>query len=65
MLNPKEAKEVKFETTAEEIMRAGSRALADMFAEIPSLILLKDELTHMVAATAARWCVDMQEKSNP
>ena len=64
LLNSKEARKIKYETTAEEIIFAGSRALADMIAEKPHLISIEDELLHAIGATVARWYVDMQEKNN-
>ena len=61
MLSVKKSITNKFETTADEIMNAGAKAIEDMIHTNPALILITDELTSLVAATAAIWSINLQK----
>lgn len=62
MLSVKRSMTKKFETTADEIMNAGAKAIEYMIYTNPALTLITDELTSLVAETAAMWSISMQKK---
>lgn len=64
MLSGNEVMTKKFETTAEEIVEAGAGALAKSVCKNPRLMLIEDELSSVIAATAARWAINMQKKED-
>ena len=53
MLSGKKLMTEKFETNVNEIMTAGAEAISKLMHDNPMLALLEDELTSVVAATAA------------
>lgn len=64
MLSANEAKTEIFETTAEEIMEAGAKAIVKMMCNEPECILISDKLESVVAITAATWVTNMQKKED-
>lgn len=46
---------MRFETSAEEIMKAGAAAIMEMMSDKPALVLIHDDLTSAIALTAAKW----------
>ena len=54
MLTPTEAKQVKFETTGEEIMKVGADTLGDLFIIHPQYMLIHNELSKAIAITVAK-----------
>lgn len=64
MLSANEAKTKKFETTAEEIMEAGAKAISKMMCNNPEYILICDKLESVVAITAVTWVTNMQKKED-
>lgn len=64
MLSSKEVANKKFETNGGEIMEAGAEAIGKMMRDNPVLVLLEDELTSVVAMTAAIWAINKQKKED-
>lgn len=64
MLSSKEAATKKFETTVEEIMDAGAKAIYEMEKEVPATKLIEDVLGHVIARAGAIWVIDMQRKED-
>lgn len=64
MLSGKEVQTTRFETNADEIMKAGAMAIGKMMHDRPALTLLKDKLTDLVAMTAFAWTINMQKKED-
>lgn len=64
MLSSKEAATKKFETTAEEIMDAGAKAIYEMEKEAPATKLIEDVLGQVIARAVATWVIDMQKKED-
>lgn len=58
MLSANEAKDKKFETSAEEIMETASKAMAELIIKKPHLMLISEFISEAVAATIAKLTVN-------